>query len=269
MASICSLEKDRVLFDYIVNYVFPQYALPWNNFYTSIDAEPFDIRNRQRNQDARIARSPLVVDAKPELVIKDGREIPDWSKTLHPDEKTYRSEGSVIDSSATKSLLGKIISNDCAGFDYQYSYSFKLAGVDTHKVEGKNWFIFQLNLTQGSTNASVVVVAGDHNKPSAYSTISGNIIINQERTVNIRYPLPLGLAVAESDLQKIKEAIDCGKSNTVYGLYGNRIFIAIQVDEVDEHKNNLIDATFQFRIAESPSAAASIGYGAAIPGLTR
>lgn len=259
--SACAIDRDRILFDYVVNYVFPQYALPWNNFYTNIDAEPFYQRNEERNQNARLARSPLVVTANPHLVIKNSDSIVDWRQTIDPRGGDYLNTGSVVDSIAQKMFLGKLVSNGCVGFDYQYIYNGRFAGANLSNTQDNSWVILQFNLTQlpRSSNASVVVVSSNGPNPSAYSTLNGFIIINDERQVNIKMPLPLGIDT--SDFAKVVESCDCNSSNTVYGLYGNRIFIAIKVDDLGDDSSADISYNISFRIAETG------GLGSAIPGL--
>lgn len=256
--SACAIEKDRILFDYVVNYVFPQYSLPWNNFYTNIDAETFYQRNEERNQNARLARSPLVVTANPHLVIKNSGSIVDWRKTIDP-SGDYSNTGSVVDSIAQKMFLGKLVSNGCVGFDYQYIYNGRFAGANLNNTQNCSWVILQFNLTQlpRSSNASVVVVSSNGPNPSAYSTLNGFIIINDERQVNIKMPLPLGL----DGNNNVTDACNNNVSNTVYGLYGNRIFIAIKVDDLGDDSSADISYNISFRIAETG------GLGSAIPGL--
>lgn len=249
---------DTILFDYIVNYIFPQYALPWNNFYTKIDQEPYNLRNEQRNQNAVLARVPISVDAKPNLVITSGSSLPIWSKTVN---LSHSNTGLVLDSAATKTLLGKIYYKDKFGFDYQYSYSGAFAGVDGISSDSE-WLVFQLNLLNISPKnkqAVLVVTEPNHSTESSstsnkvYSTLIGSIVINQSTKIDILNPIPLG---ATPD-PKIQEIISSGESNTVYTLFGNRIFIAIKTDDQSISKSH-VSYNFQFRIIETPTIASAL-----------
>lgn len=259
--SICALEKDRILFDYIVNYVFPQYALSWNNFYTDIDSIPYNIRNEEKNTKARVARSPLVVTAKPELVISNDL-FPVWRDTTLANAST----GYVTDTNATKLFLGKIISDGCGGFDYQYIYQGRFDGANLLFALDPSWIILHLNLTQkskGTSSTAVITVQNNTPPPSAYSTLNGQIIINDTRIITIKNALPFG-SVA-SDINVVSGAINSGLSNTLYGLYGNRIFIAIKADQLSAAGDKAsLSYNITFRVAETsgvnlPIAIAGVG----------
>lgn len=255
MTSTCSLIQDRIVFDYTVNYVFPQYALPWNNFYTRIDEEPFYLRNDQRNQNARIARSPLVIDAKPELVLDLVPGLPDWTKTISPDGIGYLSTGTVLDSIARKIFFGKLAFNGCLGVDYQYTYDGRLAGVNTTPCGDSTWIIFQLNLSQKPTGSTLAVVSVSGTGTTKYSTLIGSIVVGST-VIPIINPTPLGL---DNTIP-----LPPG-SNTVYGLYGNRIFIGVLASNLPDQILN-VSYSFNFRVVES-SAPALAGVTVASPGF--
>jgi hypothetical protein len=238
----CPALTDTILFDYLVNYVFPQYALPWNNFYTNIDAEPYYTRNDQRNQNARIAKSPLSYNPQANLVLQTGT-LPNWVASLS------QSTGSVIDTNATKSLLGKIFTTNCVGLDYQYIQNTKFVNVNSQSAN--NWIIIQFNLVnQTRSNLSVVTVSSGS---SVYSSLSGTISINNT-TISLFNPIPYG----PNSTTDPSPAIIAGTSNTLYGLYGNRIFIAVYSTSAVPSQAT-ITSNIQFRIAETPTLAQAIG----------
>ena len=241
MRSDANAVKNRILFDYFVNYVFPQYALPWNNFYTNIDAEPFYVRNEQRNQNARIFRTPLVVASKPEIFIVNAA-LPDWKATTYLD-----SEGVVVDSSATKSFVGKLLSDAYAGPEFQYDFSGKFAGVSC--LSG-NWVILHLNLanTLQSNKQSVVVVRKheDERIKKIYSTLNGFITID-DNTIVIQNPIPY---INEGNALEVLQACN---GNTLYGIYGNRLFLAIHTNTSCDFSGNVTYA-ISARIVETVAA---------------
>ena len=254
---------DTILFDYIVNYIFPQYALPWNNFYTRIDEEPYYLRNEQRNQNAVLARVPISVNAQPNLILTNGDVLPLWSKTVNisPFDSSISDTGSIIDTSATKTLLGKIFYKEKFGFDYQYVYNGLFAGVNPLSSDCE-FVVLQFNLLNISpkNKQALLVVSQPPNPcddscdaPVVYSTLSGSITINQSKVVNILNPIPLGLTPDP----KIQALIDQGTSNTVYTLFGNRIFIAIKTDALST-PNSTVGYDIKFRIVETPTIASSI-----------
>lgn len=264
---------NTILFDYVVNYVFPQYALPWNNFYTNIDAEPYYQRNEQRNQNAVLAKVPIGVDAQPNLVIISGASLPIWPQTVNvsPSNCAIADTGNVLDTVATKTLLGKVYNQDCSGFDYQYVFNGLFGGVNpTISIGGiipdTKWVIFQLNLLNISpkNKQSVIVVtdtscqpqACSCDTPAAYSTLNGSITINRTNTINIINPIPL-----TTPNDQIQAVITSGASNTVYGLYGNRIFIAILTSALSTPQSS-VGYNFQFRICETPTLATQLNANA-------
>lgn len=239
----CPALTDTIVFDYVVNYVFPQYALPWNNFYTTIDTEPFYQRNEQRNTNARLAKTPLTYNAKPNLVLQTS-DLPDWVAALS------ESTGSVIDSTATKSLLGKIYSSKCVGLDYQYIQNTQFVNVDD--LSANNWIIFQFNLVNQNpkNNLNVVIV---NSGSSNYTSLNGSININGA-TIPLINPIAYGLNPTTNPLP----AIISGASNTLYGLYGNRIFIAVY-SNIPVPCEASVSSNIQFRISETPTYAQAIG----------
>jgi hypothetical protein len=256
MTSTCSLVQDRIAFDYTVNYVFPQYALPWNNFFTRIDEEPFYLRNEQRNTNARLARSPLVIDAKPELVLDIAPGLPDWAASVSPDGMSYISTGTILESVARKIFFGKLAFNGCLGVDYQYSYEGSLAGVNTRPAGSSAWILFQLNLSQKPTGSSLAVVSVSGTGTTKYSTLIGRVVVGGT-VIPVTNPTPLG---PDNTIP-----LPPG-SNTVYGLYGNRIFIGVLANDLPESSATAVSYSFSFRVVES-SAPALAGVTVAAPGF--
>lgn len=250
MSSLAGIQ-DAILFDYVVNYVFPQYALPWNNFYTSIDAEPFYTRNEQRNQNVRIAKSPLVVKSEAQLILQLGA-LPSWAASV-----ASTPSGVALDTISTKNLNGKLYSKDCSGIDFQYLNSGKIVSITgPTPTPASYWAVLQFNLVNANpkNNLSVVVVSNP-NAPgsSLYSSLTGSITINGT-TVNLTNPIPYGVG-ATSDPSA---AIASGASNTLYTLYGNRIFLAIKTT-VPITTNGTVSYNLQFRICETATLAQAIG----------
>lgn len=268
-SNVVDIGRDRIFFDYFVNYVFPQYALPWNNFYTNIDSEPFYTRNIQRNQNARIAKTPEAIDSNPEIQLLPARLFPDFkASALEP------TQGTILDVSATKTLLGQLISKECNGIQYQYAYSGKFVGVNPRNpcadleeiFRHSKWVVFHLNLKNKliSNKQSVVVVTQDPtnpcdccDRPKLFSTLSGSITIDDIDTIFIKNPIPIPPTDGVLD-SKAKLVIESEKSNTLYTLFGNRLFLAIKIDKFDE-KNTSLAYDFSVRICESPSIATGIG----------
>jgi hypothetical protein len=250
MSSLAGIQ-DTILFDYVVNYVFPQYALPWNNFYTNIDAEPWFVRNEQRNVNARIAKSPLIVNSAPQLILQLST-LPDWVASV-----ASPSNGSVLDTLSTKNFIGKLYSKDCSGLDYQYLNNGQIVGVTgPTTTPASYWAVLHFNLVNQNpkNNLSVVVVSNPNSStPSLYSSVNGSITINGV-TTNIKNAIPYGVG-ATSDPSA---AIAAGTTNTLYTLYGNRIFLAIKTT-TPITTNGSVNYNLQFRICETSTLSQAIG----------
>ena len=238
-----SLVTSTILANYFINYVFPQYALPWNNFYTVVDSSPYGVRNNQRNSTAGAFHTPLEVNARPFVYLLN--HIPQWSDLSKQDN-----QGVVQDTVGTKQFLTKDVVSQ--SFYFQYAYSGSFVGLACSPCT--NWFVFLLNLS--NTNAGYiqnVAVKNINNKN--YSSLVGSITDNNGQTITIRNATPL----AESFCQNL---LPCD-SNTVYKIFGNRIFIAIANDNTINNAKKL-SYSFQFLMQETPSIAETSGFAVGI-----
>jgi hypothetical protein len=238
-----SLVTSTILANYFINYVFPQYALPWNNFYTVVDSSPYGLRNNQRNRTAGAFHTPLEVNARPFVYLLN--YIPQWSDLSKQDN-----QGVVQDTAGTKQFLTKDVVSQ--SFYFQYAYSGSFVGLTSSPCT--NWFVFLLNLS--NTNAGYiqnVAVKNVNNKN--YSSLVGSISDNNGQTITIRNATPL----AESFCQN---SLPCD-SNTVYKIFGNRIFIAIENNNTINNPKQLT-YSFQFLMQETPSISELSGFAVGI-----
>jgi hypothetical protein len=251
MATFAGLQ-DSIIFDYFVNYVFPQYALPWNNFFARIDPEPYYLRNEQRNTTARLFKTPLVVASKPNLVLQNST-LPDWVASLSSSAST----GSSADQSSTKSFLGTIVNSNCTGADYQYANAGLIVGAGPQGALGsKVWVILQFNLANQNpkNNLSVVIVSDNATPtPNLYSSVNGLITVDGT-IIKIKNAIPWGPGATTDPT----DAIVSGASNALYGLYGNRFFLAVQTGN-PVADNASIGYQLGYRICESITLAQAIG----------
>jgi len=251
MAYLAGLQ-DSIIFDYFVNYVFPQYALPWNNFFARIDPLPYYARNDERNITARLFKTPFVVSSKPNLVLQFST-LPNWVASLSSSAST----GSSADQSSTKSYLGTIVNSNCTGTDYQYANLGLIVGAGPSGALGsKVWVILQFNLQNQNpkNNLSVVIVSDNATPtPNLYSSVNGFITVDGV-PIKIKNAIPWGPGATTDPTS----AITSGASNTLYGLYGNRFFIAIQTGN-PVAANASVGYEIGFRICESITLAQAIG----------
>lgn len=232
---------DIVLYDYVSNYFYPNYVLPWNNFYTKVDANPWYLSNEQRNQTAREVKSPLVFDSNPSIIIQSTHEYPEpnWKHSLQ-----LSPSGEIVFSRSEKVFAGKHVAAGAGvSFKYLYQYMGEFTCLEDHTRDSEQWVIIQLNLantknshTQKVTTASCIVK--DEYKISGFLTADNSIVIP------IVGPHP----------PSIKHSHD---SNAIFGLYGNRIFIAVKTDLIQNV--HILSYSVSVEINESPSSADILG----------
>jgi hypothetical protein len=238
-----SLVTSTILTDYFINYVFPQYALPWNNFYTVVDSSPYGVRNNQRNSTAGAFHTPLDVNPRPFVYLLD--HIPYWNDLSKQDN-----EGVVQDTVGTKQFLTKDVVSQ--SFYFQYSYSGSFVGLPSS--QSTNWYVFLLNLA--NTNAGYiqnVAVKNVNNK--YYSSLVGSISDNNGNSITIKNATPIVGLYAQNSLPS--------DSNTVYKIFGNRIFIAIENNNTINNPKQLT-YSFQFLMQETPSISELSGFAVGI-----
>jgi hypothetical protein len=91
-----------------LNYLWPQYSLPWNNFIGRVQPNPYYLANQLRNITIRAIESPLIFDSH---VVVASASI--WQNIMSTDS-------SVVTSSASKVFVGKYVdmANNIAGLQF-------------------------------------------------------------------------------------------------------------------------------------------------------
>jgi hypothetical protein len=96
-----------------LNYLWPQYSLPWNNFIGRVQPNPYYLANQLRNITIRAIESPLIFDSH---VVVASASI--WQNIMSTDS-------SVVASSASKVFVGKYVDmvHNIAGLQFEYRFS--------------------------------------------------------------------------------------------------------------------------------------------------
>jgi hypothetical protein len=200
------------------------------------------------------------------------------------------SDGSIVDLNATKSVVGQLVNKECVGFQYQYQYNGMFRGVSQNlkklidDFDGRGWVLLHLNLknSQANYNQSVVIVkketdgCGPCDDPRnhcprsiPFSTLSGALKLtycrddddidickrDESQVIDIKNPVPYSGPLDEIARKPILEKF----SNTIYGLFGNRLFLAVRVNDLKSCRHYQIEYNVGVRICESPSVGASLG----------
>lgn len=220
---------NTIIKDELVNYFFPQYALPWNNYFNFVEAVVYSQRVRQRNVNYRLSLTPIIVKALPQLSVQASvttSDLPNWILSLDDNVQT----GKVIDSVGLKYfLLEKIIYNGNPGYLFEYSYNGRFISADLNKKAPYSWIILHLNLpsNQFSATETIIVVKEED---EFYSSINGFITING-KIIPLVNPLPYD----GTENAKIIDAVNTGYTNCLYAQVGKRLFLAVRIDSTSSY----------------------------------
>jgi len=193
------------------DYVWPQYSLPQNQFFTRIQEEPYYLSNTLRNQNARLIASPLSFDANTQLFL-----APVSGSTCPVLPPTSSATGTGSSEYSHKNFTTKVPPTVDTPF-YSLIYTYNYVGtISCLSINSSQWLIFQFNLAR-TTNNSIqsVVVSGDSD--CSVSNVSGSIVLGGlSPAIYITNPI-------NSDNCPVS-----GNSNTIYKVYGNLIMIAVE-----------------------------------------
>lgn len=242
---------NTIINDEITNYFFPQYALPWNNYFNFVEAVVYSQRVRQRNVNFRLSLTPIIVKALPELSVQlssTPNDLPNWILSLDDNLQT----GKVIDSVGLKYfLLEKIIYNGNPGYLYEYSYNGRFISADLNKHTSHLWIILHLNLTNNQfAGTETIIVVKEEGE--FYSSVTGYITVNG-KLIPLVNPLPYDGAANT----KIVDAVNTGFTNCLYAQVGKRLFLAVRIENTT---NIQVKSQVTYQVSfRSHSTSANIG----------
>lgn len=220
-----------------LNYLWPQYSLPWNNFFGRVQPNPFYLQNQLRNLTIAEVNSPTTFRSNPIVSTGEGSHeypAPKWSD-IEPRQSLEQT------SSATKVFVGPYvdIGNSISGLEYQYDYSGRL--VHTSKTGIQNFVYLVLNLRNGNPStvnfpAYVQPGYGDDNdnintcyvgdRARNYSTLTGAITASAKNScpgddviLCLDDALPIGPCAAHCHHKD--------GAGSFYYINGNRLYIAV------------------------------------------
>jgi len=237
-----------IILEEAINYLFPQYALPWNNFYTTVEPVIYSQKTRQRNVNGRLAISPSILESKPQLY-KQKSVLPNWALTL---EESLQSNkiGSVLNSTGTRNFLRKDIYKGQIGFLFEYLYNGKFVNVplllsDTTDAPDSGldldyeWLILHLNYSNNQLIGSQVIIVIDVDG-QPYSTVDGFFTV-QNNIIPLFNPLQYSGVPSKEVLSAVEE----GLTNTLYTGFGNRIFLAVKIPITNASYNAKSTVSYQ------------------------
>ena len=233
--------------DFASNYFWPNYTLPWNNFFSRIRNEPYYTENRLRNQTAREVASPLVFDSQPLFLVSPYDASTCVSKlpslvSLNP------LSGTSLIASAIKSFVGKAVSRDPLYYSLRYNYHFTGTLSCVGPISGEVWLIFELNLARSTNNSLQSVSIGscptDECKcgilvPKSIVQFTGGIVVGS-------------LAVTIENPTNVTTCTTAKDTNTLYQINGNKITIAIYVNATSPTTASQVNYDFNVDIDETP-----------------
>ena len=239
--------SSRVVYDQFINYFYPQYPLPWNNFFGRVVPEPYYQRTVIINQNALIAKTAVQFNSKPVLLTQTST-LPNWAQAA-----VSSSIGEVLTDDSRKFFIGKYFTNyiqgyeNILGLEYQYELNGQLFNVACAcgGSPGDKWVILLFNLYPSQNNRKqVVALIGSTATPA----LDGSITFNGT-TVQINNPMTI-------------DKYD-GTGNTVYGVYYNRLFIAIKAPTFTTAVSS-VDYQVNTRIVQFPTLAQGLELSSAI-----
>jgi hypothetical protein len=234
---------DRVVYGNFVNYFYPQYVLPWNNFYGRIEAQPFYTKTVQVNQNALIAQSAKQYNANPNLQTQNST-LPDFVDAI-----TEPSIGNVLLQDSKKYFTGKYLSlvdNVITQTGLQYNYELSGTIVDTSCLcgQGDKWIVLLFDLAPSQNNRKLTIASVGSNPTLA---LQGNIIFGANN-VSISNPTTI-------------ENYDPNTGNTIWSIVGNRLLLAIQVDGDFDSSINSVVYDIETSIVELFTLAENLNFG--------
>ena len=227
-----------VIGDLQLNYLWPQYSLPWNNFnvnFSRIQANPFYLQNQLRNIAVAEVASPHIFKSNPIVDSANGIVqpttmvlVPNWLDIVssHSLEQT---------STAAKVFVGPYvdISKNISGLEYQYDYSGKIVHTSPNGLGSFVYLVLNLdNRNPATVNfpAYVQPVPGTAVSTCAvgdaaynFSTLTGTITAaavnscTSGATICLDDALPIGPCAAGCDYRG---------ASSFYYINGNRLYIA-------------------------------------------
>lgn len=239
-----------------LNYLWPQYSLPWNNFFGRVQANPFYLQNQLRNITIREVQSPIAFRSVPIVATGNGVgrgdfSVPNWTE-IDPFFSTEQN------STARKVFVGPYvdIAKDITGLEYEYDFIGNLILSGENDIDEFVYLTVNLNNNNPTTinfPAYVQTPPRDErydtchvgDRRGNFSTLTGSIIIKSnansctslfDKRLCLDDAVPIGPCTAQCGPRTLLEA------NSFYYINGNRLYIAARVrgadDESDKEKDD-------------------------------
>lgn len=249
--------KTLLVRDLAVNYLWPQYSLPWNNFFRRIDSIPFNIKNELRNITVRQIHSPLTYDSKPVASVGSASTVPVWTQINPLASKP-------ITSSASKVFVGTYFDTaaDINGLEYQYDISGSQVFVQQGGLQPPYTGLLYIALNLANRNPATVNIpvgvdtaactpcgpdpinqtstynscslSSDNPANNFWSTLTGTVTVNGLCSngsigASSTYCLDTAKPYKDSCNNCLSTSTD---PQTFYYLFGNRLYLAINVTDI-------------------------------------
>jgi hypothetical protein len=226
--------------------LWPQYSLPWNNFFGRVQANPFYLQNQLRNITIREVQSPISFRSVPIVDSGNGHghddlSVPNWVE-IYPAASTEQN------SSATKVFVGPYVDvgKDITGLEYQYDYAGNLIWRSDESVGSFLYLVLNLNNNNPATinfPAYVQTPSRDNetydtcrvgNRAGNFSTLTGTITVkstgsscpgNNDLILCLDDAVPIGTCTATCSRKTLTNA------NAFYYINGNRLYIAVRIPD--------------------------------------
>lgn len=220
------------------NYLWPQYSLPWNNFFGRIRPNPFYLSNTLRNLAVREVQSPLTYDSNANATYVNGlTTVPTWSNFQRRTSKP-------IVESATKVFIGRYFDTSIQlnGLEYQYNMTGTHVPIPMQEWTAAGMLVLSINLANQSLTENLpvyvdtavcdpckgIVQTSSLNRcqvgssQNFFTTLTGVVTLNGV-AVPLVNPLPY------TDACHTCPTYFEGGSNSVYAILGNKLYLGVRI----------------------------------------
>lgn len=226
-----------------LNYLWPQYSLPWNNFFGRIRPNPWYLSNELRNLAIRAEASPLVFDSQTGVNYKSGATLPDWS--------TFDASASkIINNQSTRSVVATHTDNMGAkAVEYQYDISSSVVFTQSTSIQPTGLLTLSINLAKkdGQATNTVAYTNTSGATPNAcqvgttyFNSLTGSVSVGG-KTYSLANALPY---------DSCQSCPNAPASSVLYSIQGNRLFVSVPVSNSPATSAGVVVVNADLRVIE-------------------
>lgn len=260
--------------DLQINYLWPQYSLPWNNFFGRVHPQPYYTSNALRNIAIREIHSPLTYDPQTVISVGSGNTAgtaPVWTQTNATPATTKP-----LVNSASKIFVGTYYdtSSGLDGLTYQYDIRGTQVVIPTAGISNNFLYLAvnlakedprRVNIPQGvatnfcdpcngpsqTSTFDLCQLTNSNALNNFFSTLTGTVAVNGSCKDDGTPQLPAATFCLGSALPYKDACSNCNVASPVFWyINGNRLYIGINISGLNT-KVTSITYDIGIRVVES------------------